>query len=74
MEAASPQRRLAAGSADGENPASHPGSGEVAGIASHDHEATLQAGVAAWQGSDIRVRDEDVEVALLKERQRRAAK
>jgi hypothetical protein len=31
-------------------------------------------GIAAWQGSDIRVRDEDVEVALLKERQRRAAK
>ena len=31
-------------------------------------------GIPAWQGADIRVRDEDVEVALLKERQRRAAK
>jgi hypothetical protein len=31
-------------------------------------------GISAWQGPDIRVRDEDVEVALLKERQRRAAK
>ena len=30
--------------------------------------------VPAWQGTDIRVREEDVEVALLKERQRRAEK
>jgi phage shock protein A len=30
-------------------------------------------GIPPWQGVDIRVRDEDVEVALLKERQRRAA-
>lgn len=31
-------------------------------------------GIPVWQAADIRVRDEDVEVALLKERQRRAAK
>ena len=31
-------------------------------------------GIPAWQGTDIRVGDEDVEVALLKERQRRTSK
>jgi len=31
-------------------------------------------GLESWPGLDIRVRDEDVEIALLKERQRRAAR
>ena len=31
-------------------------------------------GVGAWPGTEARVRDEDVEVALLKERQRRAVR
>lgn len=36
-----------------------------------DHETDAED---AWSGLDVRVRDEDVEVALLRERQRRAGK
>ncbi len=39
-----------------------------------DEQHSEADGPEAWPGLDIRVRDEDVEIALLKERQRRAAR
>ena len=39
-----------------------------------DEQQRESEGFEAWNGSNVRVRDEDVEVALLKERQRRAGR